>query len=108
MKICTEIYGANNVNYTEEALKEIKKIEKLGFSKLPICMAKTPLSLSDNKELKGRPRNFSVKITDVKLKAGAGFIVAYTNKILTMPGLSEEPNMQKIDIDKNGNIINIF
>lgn len=106
--ICTEIYGANNVNYTEEALKEIKKIEKLGFSKLPICMAKTPLSLSDNKELKGRPRNFSVKITDVKLKAGAGFIVAYTNKILTMPGLSEEPNMQKIDIDKNGNIINIF
>lgn len=106
--ICTEIYGANNVNYTEEALKEIKKIEKLGFSKLPICMAKTPLSLSDNKELKGRPQNFSVKITDVKLKAGAGFIVAYTNKILTMPGLSEEPNMQKIDIDKNGNIINIF
>lgn len=106
--ICTEIYGANSVNYTEEALKEIKKIEKLGFSKLPICMAKTPLSLSDNKELKGRPRNFSVKITDVKLKAGAGFIVAYTNKILTMPGLSEEPNMQKIDIDKNGNIINIF
>ena len=106
--ICTEIYGANSVNYTEEALKEIKKIEKLGFSKLPICMAKTPLSLSDNKELKGRPRNFSVKITDVKLKAGAGFIVAYTNKILTMPGLSKEPNMQKIDIDKNGNIINIF
>lgn len=106
--ICTEIYGANSVNYTEEALKEIKKIEKLGFSKLPICMAKTPLSLSDNKELKGRPRNFSVKITDVKLKAGAGFIVAYTNKILTMPGLSEEPNMKKIDIDKNGNIINIF
>lgn len=106
--ICTEIYGANSVNYTEEALKEIKKIEKLGFSKLPICMAKTPLSLSDNKELKGRPRNFSVKITDVKLKAGAGFIVAYTNKILTMPGLPEEPNMKKIDIDKNGNIINIF
>lgn len=106
--ICTEIYGANSVNYTEEVLKEIRKIEKLGFSKLPICMAKTPLSLSDNKELKGRPRNFSVKITDVKLKAGAGFIVAYTNKILTMPGLSEEPNMQKIDIDKNGNIINIF
>ena len=106
--ICTEIYGANSVNYTEEALKEIQKIEKLGFSKLPICMAKTPLSLSDNKELKGRPRNFSVKITDVKLKAGAGFIVAYTNKILTMPGLPEEPNMKKIDIDKNGNIINIF
>ncbi|MDO4813887.1 MAG: formate--tetrahydrofolate ligase [Gemella sp.] len=106
--VCKEIYGADGVDVSEESLAEISKIEKLGLSHLPICMAKTPLSLSDNPNLKGRPEGFTVKITDIKLKAGAGFVVVYTNQILTMPGLPKVPNAVKIDIDENENIINIF
>ncbi|MBF0713198.1 formate--tetrahydrofolate ligase [Gemella sp. GH3] len=106
--VCKEIYGATAVELTPECLEEINNINKLGFSELPICMAKTPLSLSDNPNLKGRPENFTVKITDIKLKSGAGFIVVYTNKILTMPGLPKTPNALNIDIDENENIVNIF
>lgn len=106
--VCREIYGASGVDINSESLAEIANIEKLGYGKLPICMAKTPLSLSDNPELKGRPENFVVKITDVKLRAGAGFVVVYTNKILTMPGLPKKPNALNIDIDAEENIINIF
>ncbi|QWQ39423.1 formate--tetrahydrofolate ligase [Gemella sp. zg-570] len=106
--ICKEIYGASGIDVNAESLKEINNINKLGFSYLPICMAKTPLSLSDDPSIKGRPSDFIVKITDVKLKSGAGFIVVYTNKILTMPGLPKIPNAIKIDIDEQENIINIF
>ncbi|MBU0278542.1 formate--tetrahydrofolate ligase [Gemella sp. zg-1178] len=106
--ICKEIYGASGIDVNAESLKEINNINKLGFSDLPICMAKTPLSLSDDPSIKGRPSDFIVKITDVKLKSGAGFIVVYTNKILTMPGLPKIPNAIKIDIDEQENIINIF
>lgn len=106
--ICKEIYGANGVDISDNCLEEIKNLEQLGFGNLPICMAKTPLSLSDNPEYKGRPADFKVKITDVKVKSGAGFIVVYTNKILTMPGLPKRPNALNIDIDDNNNIINIF
>lgn len=107
-KVCKEIYGAEGVYIQENCLEEIKKIENLGFSNFPICMAKTPLSLSDNPLLKGRPTNFKVKITDIKLRAGAGFVVVYTNKILTMPGLPKQPNAMKINVDENNNVINIF
>ncbi|MBF0710553.1 MULTISPECIES: formate--tetrahydrofolate ligase [unclassified Gemella] len=106
--VCKEIYGAAGISVSQESLNEIKKINKLGLSHLPICMAKTPLSLSDDPNLKGRPIDFTVKITDIKLKAGAGFVVVYTNKILTMPGLPKIPNAVKIDIDENENIVNIF
>ncbi|MBF0746278.1 formate--tetrahydrofolate ligase [Gemella sp. 19428wG2_WT2a] len=106
--VCKEIYGAADISVSQESLNEIKKINKLGLSHLPICMAKTPLSLSDDPNLKGRPIDFTVKITDIKLKAGAGFVVVYTNKILTMPGLPKIPNAVKIDIDENENIVNIF
>lgn len=106
--VCKEIYGAEGIELSKESLEEIKNIEKLGMDNLPICMAKTPLSLSDNPTLKGRPENFIVKITDIKLRSGAGFIVVYTNKILTMPGLPVKPNALNIDIDDNENIINIF
>lgn len=107
-KVCKEIYGADGVEISSNSLKEINTINKLGYSNLPICMAKTPLSISDNPDLKGRPENFIVKITDVKLKSGAGFIVVYTNKILTMPGLPKIPNAVNIDINENNEIINIF
>lgn len=107
-KVCKEIYGAEGVDIQENCLEEIKKIENLGFSNLPICMAKTPISLSDDPVLKGRPTNFKVKITDIKLRAGAGFVVVYTNKILTMPGLPKQPNAMKINVDENNNVINIF
>lgn len=107
-KLCKEIYGADGVEISSNSLKEINTINKLGYSNLPICMAKTPLSISDNPDLKGRPENFIVKITDVKLKSGAGFIVVYTNKILTMPGLPKIPNAVNIDINENNEIINIF
>lgn len=106
--VCKEIYGAVSVDVAPNCIEEINNINKLGFSNLPICMAKTPLSLSDNPELKGRPTNFTVKITDIKLRSGAGFVVVYTNKILTMPGLPKVPNALNIDIDENENIINIF
>ena len=106
--VCKEIYGAVSVDVAPHCIEEINNINKLGFSNLPICMAKTPLSLSDNPELKGRPTNFTVKITDIKLRSGAGFVVVYTNKILTMPGLPKVPNALNIDIDENENIINIF
>ena len=98
--VCCEIYGADGVNYSDEVLKEIERIESLGFKNLPVCMAKTPVSLTDNAKIKGRPTGFKITINDVKLRSGAGFVVAYANKVLTMPGLPKNPSALNIDIDE--------
>jgi formate--tetrahydrofolate ligase len=106
--IAKEIYGAKGVVYTGSADKSIKKIEELGLDKLAICMAKTQYSLSDNPSLLGRPEGFDITVRDIKLSAGAGFIVAITGEIMTMPGLPKVPSSEKIDIDQNGIITGLF
>lgn len=107
--ICCEMYGADGVNLTDEVKAEIARIEKLGFGNLPVCMAKTPASLTDNAKIKGRPTGFKITINDVKLRSGAGFVVAYANKVLTMPGLPKVPSALNIDIDEETEtILGIF
>ena len=107
--ICREMYGADGVNLTDEVKTEIARIEELGFGGLPVCMAKTPASLTDNAKIKGRPTGFKITINDVKLRSGAGFVVAYANKVLTMPGLPKVPSALKIDIDEETEtILGIF
>ena len=107
--VCREIYGADGVNFSDEVKAEIEKIENLGFKNLPVCMAKTPASLTDNAKIKGRPTGFNITINDVKLRSGAGFVVAYANKVLTMPGLPKVPSALNIDIDEETEtIIGIF
>ncbi|WP_448904900.1 formate--tetrahydrofolate ligase [Gemella sp.] len=107
--VCREIYGADGVNFSDEVKAEIERIESLGFKHLPVCMAKTPASLTDNAKIKGRPTGFNITINDVKLRSGAGFVVAYANKVLTMPGLPKVPSALNIDIDEETEtIIGIF
>ena len=107
--VCREIYGADGVNFADEVKAEIERIERLGFKHLPVCMAKTPASLTDNAKIKGRPTGFNITINDVKLRSGAGFVVAYANKVLTMPGLPKVPSALNIDIDEETEtIIGIF
>ena len=107
--ICREMYGADGVNLTDEVKTEIARIEKLGFGNLPVCMAKTPASLTDNAKIKGRPTGFKITINDVKLRSGAGFVVAYANKVLTMLGLPKVPSALNIDIDEETEtILGIF
>ena len=107
--VCREIYGADGVNFSDEVKAEIEKIENLGFKNLPVCMAKTPASLTDNAKIKGRPTGFNITINDVKLRSGAGFVVAYANKVLTMPGLPKVPSALNIDIDEETEtIVGIF
>ena len=107
--VCREIYGADGVNFSDEVKSEIERIESLGFKHLPVCMAKTPASLTDNAKIKGRPTGFNITINDVKLRSGAGFVVAYANKVLTMPGLPKMPSALNIDIDEETEtIIGIF
>lgn len=106
--ICKEIYGAKKVNYSANADKSLAKFEELGYGNLPICIAKTQYSLSDNPDLKGRPTDFEVTIREVKLSAGAGFVVALTGEIMTMPGLGKTPAAEKIDILPNGEIVGLF
>ncbi len=106
--ITKEIYGGKSVVYTQAAEKSIKKIEEMGMDKLPICMAKTQYSLSDNPALLGRPEGFDITVREVRLAAGAGFIVAITGEIMTMPGLPKVPAAEKIDIDENGVITGLF
>ena len=107
-KISKNIYGASDVAYEDIAEKNIKQIEELGFSNLPICIAKTQYSFSDDASNLECNEPYSIHIKDVKLKAGAEFIVALTGKIMTMPGLSKHPAYEKIDIDENNEIIGIF
>ena len=107
--VCREIYGADGVNFSDEVKAEIERIESLGFKHLPVCMAKTPASLTDNAKIKGRPTGFNITINDVKLRRGAGFVVAYANKVLTMPGLPKVPSALNIDIDEETEtIVGIF
>ncbi len=106
--IATEIYRADGVNYTKQAEKAIAEIEKLGFGNTPICVAKTQYSLSDDATKLGKPENFRITVRDVKLSAGAGFVVALTGDIMIMPGLPKVPAANKIDCDNNGNITGLF
>lgn len=107
--VCREIYGADGVNFADVVKAEIERIERLGFKHLPVCMAKTPASLTDNAKIKGRPTGFNITINDVKLRSGAGFVVAYANKVLTMPGLPKVPSALNIDIDEETEtIVGIF
>jgi len=107
-KIATEVYGAGSVNFTREAKDDIKELEKNGFNNLPICMAKTQSSLSDNPALKGRPMGFEMTVRKINPSAGAGFLVALTGNVLTMPGLPKRPAAEDIDIDENGKITGLF
>ncbi|HHY77130.1 MAG TPA: formate--tetrahydrofolate ligase [Clostridiales bacterium] len=107
-KIAKQIYGAKGVVYTAKAEKEIQRLEELGLDKYPICMAKTQYSLSDNPELIGRPEGFDITVKEVRVSAGAGFIVALTGDIMVMPGLPKVPAAEKIDIDENGVITGLF
>ena len=107
-KISTEIYGAKNVIYSEKALKNIKRIEELGYSNLPVCIAKTQYSFSDDAKKLQCDEPFEINVRDVEIKAGAGFIVALAGKIMTMPGLPKVPSAESIDIDDNGEIVGIF
>ncbi len=106
--IAKEIYRADGVTYTTQSEKAIKEIEGIGFRDLPVCIAKTQYSLSDNPALLGKPKNFKITVRDAKLSSGAGFIVVYTGDIMTMPGLPKTPSALKIDCDNNGNITGLF
>ncbi|WP_373325735.1 formate--tetrahydrofolate ligase [Sporomusa paucivorans] len=106
--IATKIYGAYGVNYTPAAEKTIQELTALGFDKTPICMAKTQYSLSDDMNKAGRPTGFSITVREVRVAAGAGFLVAITGEIMTMPGLPKEPSAVKMDIDNDGKIVGLF
>ena len=106
--ICKKIYHADHVLLVENAPKQIKTLTELGYDKIPICMAKTQYSFSDDPTLLGAPRGFTVKVRDLKVSAGAGFIVALTGSVMTMPGLPKVPSAEKIDIDENGVISGLF
>lgn len=106
--IAREIYGADGVEYTKEAKKSIDEFIKLGCDNMPVCMAKTQYSLSDNPDLLGRPHGFKITISSASLSNGAGFLVCQTGNIMTMPGLSKSPAAYKIDIDENGNTVGLF
>ena len=107
-KICHDVYHAKHMFILANARNKAKEIEALGYRDLPICMAKTQYSFSDNPKLLGAPQDFTVQITNVKVCAGAGFIVAYAGDIMTMPGLPKVPSAEKIDIDENGVISGLF
>lgn len=106
--VAKEIYRADGVIFTPQAEKAIKEIEGIGFRDLPVCIAKTQYSLSDNPALLGKPKNFSITVRDARLSSGAGFVVIYTGDILTMPGLPKTPAAFNIDCDNSGNITGLF
>ena len=106
--IATKIYGAKHVEYSVDAKSDIKRINNLGLNKLPVCMAKTQKSLSDNPDLIGRPKDFTLTVRDIEIAAGAGFIVPITGEMMRMPGLPDTPAAESIDIDKDGHITGLF
>ena len=106
--ICTEIYHAKNVELSDIAKEKIKDFEKNGFGNLPICIAKTQYSLTDNKDILGSPSDFTMKVTDVRLSSGAGFIVCLMGNIMTMPGLSKSPAYLNMKFSKNGKISGLY
>ena len=107
-RIATEIYGADKVNYTPQAEKALKDVVDLGGDKLPVCVAKTQYSLSDNPALLGAPKGFDITVRDVRISNGAGFVVVYTGNIMTMPGLPKVPAANNIDVDENNVISGLF
>lgn len=107
-RIATEIYGADKVNYTPQAEKALKDVVALGGDKLPVCVAKTQYSLSDNPALLGAPKEFDITVRDVRISNGAGFVVVYTGNIMTMPGLPKVPAANNIDVDENNVISGLF
>ena len=108
LALTQSVYGGRNVAYTEEADREIDRLTELGFGGLPVCIAKTQASLSDDPALLGAPAGFTVTVRSVKVSAGAGFIVALTGDIMTMPGLPKVPAAERIDVDENGMISGLF
>lgn len=108
LTIAKEIYGADGVQYSAAAKRQIKELEKFGLDKLPICMAKTQYSLSDNPSLLGRPSGFDITVKEIKVSNGAGFIVVLTGDVMTMPGLPKVPAANKMDILENGEIVGLF
>ena len=107
-EIVTKIYGGKGVNYTPKAQKQIARLEELGLDKKPVCMAKTQYSLSDNAKLLGRPENFEIMVSNVRISNGAGFIVVETGNIMVMPGLPKVPAADNIDVDADGKITGLF
>ena len=106
--VATKIYGADGVDFTTTAKKQLKEIEELGFNTLPICIAKTQYSLSDDAAKLGKPQNFRVTVRELKISAGAGFVVVLLGSILTMPGLPKKPAAENIDINNDGKITGLF
>ena len=106
--IATKIYHADGVDFIGNAPKQLKELEALGFGKLPICVAKTQYSFSDDPSKLGAPKGFRIAVRNLKVSAGAGFIVALTGDIMTMPGLPKVPAAERIDVDENGKISGLF
>ena len=106
--IATKIYGAKNVTYSPSAKKAIEKAKLLGYGNLPVCVAKNQYSLSDDQKKLGRPENFDINVREAYVNAGAGFVVAITGSIMTMPGLPKVPAAEAVDVDENGNIVGLF
>jgi len=106
--VAKKIYGADNVIFESSASEMLDEIDKMGYSELPICIAKTQYSLSDDPKKLGRPKNFDLTVREVRLSSGAGFVVCLTGKIMMMPGLSKKPSAEMIDIDAQGNIVGLF
>ena len=106
--IARRIYGADGVVYPGRVERQIADIEALGYGKLPVCVAKTQRSLSDDPSLLGRPRGFKITVNDIYISAGAGFLVAMTGDITTMPGFPRKPNAEGVDVTPDGRITGLF
>ncbi|NLO11701.1 MAG: formate--tetrahydrofolate ligase, partial [Candidatus Cloacimonetes bacterium] len=106
--VASKIYGAQAVDYTTDAKADLRRINKYGFDKLPICIAKTQKSLSDNPDLIGRPKDFLVTVREIVIANGAGFLVPITGEIMRMPGLPKKPSAETIDVEDDGNISGLF
>ena len=106
--IATKVYGADGVDFAPKAAKEIEELEKFGYGNIPVCMAKTQYSLTDDQTKLGRPTGFRITIRQVTVSAGAGFVVALTGEIMKMPGLPKVPAAEKIDVDNTGKISGLF
>lgn len=106
--IVTRVYRGDGAGFTPAAKKELQKLTELGFDKLPVCMAKTQYSFSDDPTKLGAPDGFTVTVRTLKVSAGAGFVVALTGDIMTMPGLPKVPAAERIDVDDNGRIVGLF
>ena len=106
--VAKEIYGADGVVYSPAAKKQLARLAELGFSNLPVCMAKTQYSLSDNHALLGRPEHFEISVREAYVSAGAGFVVVLTGAVMTMPGLPKKPAAFGIDVNEDGQITGLF